>query len=325
MKNNLKITANRAVIPLLFTPLLQWLLLVSLFFTATLNAKNTAAIDQQSLRFGRLLETAQHQALQVAIVRYAPREGGNYYVDLVGAVHIGDAAYYQKLNQRFKQYDVVLFEAVTEDASELTATAEELQAVDSAARYKANSNPALSILGSLQLGMKDMLGLSFQMDEVDYTAKNFVHADMSPTEMSNSMSQRGESVLGMIFKAWRAGLQQSLNPNQQVSEFDLIRAFFAKDRTRQLKLLFAKELSNLDQSTAMLEGKEGSTIISERNKKALQVLQTEMLNGHRSYAIFYGAAHLKDMGQRLIDDFDMVPVAVEWLDAWDLDAQPLSD
>ena len=35
-------------------------------------------------------------------------------VDLVGAVHVGDKAYYQELNKLFKNYDAVLFELVAE-------------------------------------------------------------------------------------------------------------------------------------------------------------------------------------------------------------------
>lgn len=300
------------------------LLLFAVCLITTLNAKNATPLDQQQLQFGRLLETEQHHALQVPIIRYAPKAGGDYYVDLIGAIHVGDAAYYQNLNQRFKNYDVVLFEMVTENADFLTEAGVPQTKTTSADRQP-NRNIGLSTVSMLQVGMKNMLGLSFQMDEINYTAKNFVHADMTPAEMSNSMKQKGESVLGTVFQLWRAGMRQSLGKSKPVSDFDLIKAFFAKDRPHQLKLLFAKEMSNFDQITTLMEGKEGSTIISERNKKALRVLKTEMLNNHHSYAIFYGAAHLKDMGQRLIDDFDMVPIAIEWLDAWDLNLQPAAN
>ena len=47
-------------------------------------------------------------AMQTAIVRYTGRHaptGAQVAVDLIGAVHVGDAAYYEALNQRFTKYD----------------------------------------------------------------------------------------------------------------------------------------------------------------------------------------------------------------------------
>ena len=51
--------------------------------------------------------------MQTATVRYQTVLGGaGLTVDLIGAVHIGDTAYYSQLNEQFKQYDVVLYELV---------------------------------------------------------------------------------------------------------------------------------------------------------------------------------------------------------------------
>ena len=96
-------------------------------------------------------------------------------------------------------------------------------------------------------------------------------------------------------------------------------AMVSSDRQNALKTLIAKELANSDGVMQALEGPEGSSIIAERNKKALQVLKQEMQNSKRkSFAIFYGAAHLSDFHQRLVGDFDMVPVSTRWVDAWKL-------
>ena len=35
-------------------------------------------------------------------------------------------------------------------------------------------------------------------------------------------------------------------------------------------------------------------------------------------AIFYGAGHLAEMHDQMDERFDMRPVSVEWLEAWDL-------
>ncbi len=67
-----------------------------------------------------------------------------------------------------------------------------------------------------------------------------------------------------------------------------------------------------------VEGKKGSTLVAERNKKALQVLRREIDAGKKKLAIFYGAAHMPDMSKRLMSEFDLVPASTVWLDAWKL-------
>jgi len=42
-------------------------------------------------------------------------------------------------------------------------------------------------------------------------------------------------------------------------------------------------------------GPGGSTIVSERNKRALAVLKNQIKKGKRHLAIYYGVAHMPDM------------------------------
>jgi hypothetical protein len=69
---------------------------------------------------------------------------------------------------------------------------------------------------------------------------------------------------------------------------------------------------------AIFEGADGSTIITERNKKCFAVLQKEIDKGHKRIGVFYGAGHLPDMQQRLADDFGLKRAGETWLVAWDL-------
>jgi len=41
--------------------------------------------------------------------------------------------------------------------------------------------------------MKNMLGLDSQLEQVDYSKKNFVHADLSPAKMKEAMKERGDT------------------------------------------------------------------------------------------------------------------------------------
>jgi hypothetical protein len=98
----------------------------------------------------------------------------------------------------------------------------------------------------------------------------------------------------------------------------LLMALFAKDRELRLKRILAEQFQDLEGSIAALEGPNGSTIISERNKRALEVLQKQIKAGKRRIGIFYGAGHLPGMERRLIDDFGLERAGVEWVEAWNL-------
>ena len=274
----------------------------SAVFANQATAFQSAIVEPEFIQF---VDEPNNKALQVSIVRYQPRVGGDQYVDLVGAVHVGDKQYYQDLNELFKNYDAVLYELVAPEGTYIPKGG--IQSEEK------------SIISNIQLGMKDVLGLTFQMEEVDYTPKHFVHADFSPAEFKASMDVKGESIFSMIFKVWRASFTQQLTGQASSSNLDLIMALMSADRQNALKTLMARELANSDGVMQALEGAEGSSIIAERNKKALQVLKQAMQNNQqKSFAIFYGAAHLSDFHQRLVSDFDMVQVTTRWVDAWKL-------
>lgn len=257
-------------------------------------------MTNETPEFIQWVDSPEHKALQVSVMRYQPRTGGDFYVDLVGAVHVGDKQYYQNLNAMFKDYDVVLYELVAPEGTKIPKGGVESK----------------SLLSNIQVGMKNVLGLTFQMEEVDYTPKNFVHADFTPEEFSQSMKDKGESFFSMFFNLWRASVSQQLTGQSSSNDFDLLMALISSDRENALKEIMAQELVNSDGVLSALEGPEGSTLVAARNQKALKVLREQMMNKHQSYAIFYGAAHLPDFHERLVRDFDMVPVSEKWLDAW---------
>ncbi|MCA9218600.1 MAG: hypothetical protein KDB27_36275, partial [Planctomycetales bacterium] len=175
-------------------------------------------------------------------------------------------------------------------------------------------------VGQMQQGMKSMLELEFQLEQIDYHAKNFVHADMSPEEFAKSMNDRNESFLQIMFRMMgQASAQQSKGDGP--SDFDLLFALFSKDRARRLKQAMAVQFEDIEGQMNALQGPEGSTLITERNKKALEVLQKQIADGKKSIGIFYGAGHLPDMSERLIEDFKLTPVNEEWLEAWDMSSK----
>lgn len=249
--------------------------------------------------------------LQTAIATYEGTPAGSrapVRVDLVGAVHVGDLSYYRSLNKRFPQYDAVLYELVAPEGT----------VVERGSSVRSN-NP----LGAMQNGMKSMLDLEHQLEHVDYTQPNFVHADMSPTQLFDSMEQRDEGFLKMYFRMLGQGIAEQTKSaaKGQSADAELFKALFStEDRPRKLKMAMAGQLTELEGLLTGFGGEQGSTLIQERNRVALEVLRKEIDAGKRSFAVFYGAGHLADMDERLRRDFGLRQSSKEWLTAWDLRA-----
>jgi hypothetical protein len=247
-------------------------------------------------------------ALQTAIGRYEgtpPGASGPVRVDLVGAIHVGDRAYYRDLNKRFEGYDAVLYELVAPEGT----------VIPKGGRV-GSDNP----LGAMQNGMKGLLDLEHQLEIVDYTRPNFVHADMTPEELFSSMEARDEGFLKLYFRMVGQGIaeQTKAASKGESAEFDLMKAMFSEDRPRKMKVALAGQLTQLEGLLTSFGGEKGTTLIHERNRTALDVLEKEIAAGKKSVAIFYGAGHLTDMDKHLRERFGLRQTGKEWVTAWDL-------
>jgi len=251
-------------------------------------------------------------ALEVAVVRYVPSRLANLpsaeadeYVDLVGAVHIGDVEYYEELNELFHQYDALLYELVAPEGT-----------VVERGRGTSNYHP----VGAVQNSMKATLELEHQLEKIDYKRPNFVHADMTPEQFRASMEERDESFLQLFARMMgQAMAEQSQQAAQgQSTDLDILTALFSQDRPRRLKIALAKQFESMESMLSAISGPEGSTLITERNNRALEVLREQQAAGKQKLGIFYGAGHLPHMHEKLQEDFQLQPVSVKWLSAWDL-------
>jgi hypothetical protein len=171
--------------------------------------------------------------------------------------------------------------------------------------------------------MTQLLGLEFQLDRIDYAAPNFVHADLSPQEFSAAMAKRGETWWTMFSRLMREGMTRAeadggAGPDVGIGEmFGLI---FGPAAERQLKLrrIMAEQFTDMEMLSAAFGGEEGSTLITDRNTAALEVLRRRISGGDRRIAIFYGAGHMEDFDRRMQADFDLQPRDTTWVEAWDL-------
>jgi hypothetical protein len=254
----------------------------------------------------------QPTALQTATVRFVPASGqGDLIVDLVGVVHVADRDYYDRLNRQLDEYDVVLFELVAPPGTRIPKGGK-----------RDSDNPVAMI----QRLMKSVLNLELQTEQIDYTRKHFVHADLSPEQMADAIKERGDDAITIALSVAADMLRQknlqernaSKNPPLTMPDLDLGDMLLDPEGPAKLKRILAQQMAQLEDPTAGLGQTLNTILIADRNKAALKVFQKEFANGKKKIAIFYGAGHMPDLEKRLTDDFSLKRTKEEWLTAWDL-------
>ncbi|MDH3275754.1 MAG: hypothetical protein OEM64_15180 [Gammaproteobacteria bacterium] len=272
----------------------------------------TAIFADTSTEFVRIAEDDQNRAtaLQIAVVTYVPRdERPGLRVDLVGAIHIGDPAYYKQLNDLFEAYDVLLYELVAPADAMVTQRV---------AKRK-------GLLSTTQLGLTRLLDLSFQLDEINYDRENFVHADLSPSELKQSMEDRGESLYVYFWRLFYASVDNYAKDPLGLNDMQKISSVLSAGQDDSLKTLIAYEMTDMGQLQDVLGEDSGSAVIGARNERAIDVLQREIAAGAKRIGIFYGVAHMPDLEERLMDQVGLVYEDTTWVDAWQLGSAPATD
>lgn len=292
--------------------------------------------------------------LQTAVVSYRKRFPWSLLqpflqVDLVSTIHIGDKDYFETLQKELEPYDCVLYEMVAsreslENRRSLTATK----------RIKGSRSRGFNILGCIQRQMARVLMLDFQLDCLDYQAENWYHADLDYETFKLLQTEKGESFFtfarDMTLKSTKAMVQhisipEDLDPwrskllwasrvlpmplvglliigsvcdsGSQASEYPELEALSRLDFGAAMKVFLAKRLtSEFTQVTTDVE--EGSVIIGERNRAAVEALRRAIDEGNNKIAILYGGGHMPDLGRRLREEFDLVPSRVQWVTAWSI-------
>jgi hypothetical protein len=266
----------------------------------------------EKLTFMRVRRGAHEQpvALEIATGHYVSAEGKPVTVDLIGAIHIGDTDYYQRLNQRFRNYDTVLFELVMPEG----------QSLKGIGTHKSN-HP----VGMLQQSLPGVLDLDYQLKAIDYTAKNFKHADLSPDQMAEAIRKRGDNGASIGIKVFFDILKQAnqaadarSKKGGDFSELQLLSALFDPNRPLALKKMFAEQMDLMGGFGTGLGSTLDTILVQDRNTAAMKVLRKEIDKGTRKIAIFYGAAHMPDFDRRLAEELKLKRESMSWDSAWDL-------
>lgn len=263
-------------------------------------------------------------ALETSVIHFADSKTyPDATVDLIGAIHLGESEYYQQLNELFKTYDVLLYEAVMPEeavkrdlrpgggsGSRRRGIADEQQWTE--------AKVGLAAISVLQLGMKDALGMEFQLAGVDYTADNFVHADMTSEEFEACMARRGESFSKMFMKEMGKSVANQQENNPLAINLDVMLSMLASDRLYRVRRIAAVQLAKASDGDAFAGFDGTSTIITERNKKCLDVMHQQLKTGEKKIGIFYGAGHFSDMEKRIVAEYGFERKSEDWLIAWHL-------
>ena len=241
------------------------------------------------------------RALQVAIAHYEPLDPERAYaVDLVSAIHIGDPSYYDELDDRFVDYDALLYELVAPRGMVVTPDSEKTGFVT----------------GAQQL-LTRALDLSFQLDEIDYTQPNFVHADLSGPELRARMAERDESLYTYLWRIFYAAIREYAKDPLGMRDWQMLASSVTTDGEISLKAMLAYEIAN-NQSLEQVFGDDAdSAIIGARNERAIEVLREELDAGSTRIGIFYGVGHMPDFDEKL-RAIGLERTGTTWIDAWQL-------
>ena len=276
-------------------------------------------VEPKGSSFLRLKKNAAGEvtAMQTSITRFAAKMNGEpVIVDLIGAVHIGDQRYYEQLNDEFENYDVVLYELVAPPEKRIPTQA---------LREQNSKNLLTTIRKIAQI----LFEFEMQLDGVDYTADNFVHADLSPQELIQTIKARGDNAVSLFLSLMSDMIRQKNLRDQQLAfakepeakapQIDLLAVVQDPNGPAKVKQILAQQLvSSVTQTTAP-NSTMNQILVVDRNKAALKVMIQQLRKGHRKIGIFYGAAHMPDFEQRLLR-MKMKKSDERWLTAWNLRA-----
>jgi hypothetical protein len=279
--------------------------------TAEAKKKPVEAKAAEPLKFIRVVRDSHDRpiALETAVGHYVSTAAGKpFSVDLIGCIHVADKKYYEALNEQFTRYGAVLFELVMPEGASLEKLGQ-----------RESNHPVARV----QQSLPKILDLEYQLKLIDYTAKNFVHADLSPDEMAKAIKSRGDSGGSVFIKVFFDILKESSKQAEarekrgDFAEFQLLAALFDSNRPLALKRLMADQMELVESGTGL--GPTLDTIlVQDRNGAAMRILADEIKKGTRKIAIFYGAAHMPDFDRRLTQDLKLKREAMTWDRAWDM-------
>ena len=266
------------------------------------------AYAQEASRFIRFVPGASdwHGELQTSIVSFS--NSVETKLDLVSAVHLGDKGYYEQLNEEFRNKDIVLYELVAETGQRPLLNLK-----------KTGSSP----MSFLQKAMGNFLRLSFQLEQIDYSPRNFTHADLTPSQLKMAMEVKDQNLFSTFITLAAAhspnggSADASKGLDNSLDFMSLLNALTSGNHINSLKYLFGEELGKADGFRMTEEFENEIPILGERNRAVINKL-VEVISdsANQRIAIFYGAAHMPGIERSITEELGFQLESQRWLSAW---------
>lgn len=250
----------------------------------------------------------ENSQIQFAKKTYKLPSGGR--ITLLGAMHFGEAGFYESHEEIFLKASHVLYEGKGHEEAGLKFLSTEIG--------KKNE-----LLTNLCLAAAEAFGLCYQSHSIDYSGDKFIHADYTFDELVQAEAGGFDSFVAQL----KGNIEQQESLYKDI-ETDACRHCF------ELKVTQLREGSlksfceeNLTPYLLMTEEELVSVISSEglyerevtnRNKIVLEKLALILdgdINSDVHIVIYYGAAHLPCFERELSQKYLCQPESEEWFTA----------
>ncbi len=260
-------------------------------------------------------------ALEVALRRLAPVRGAGPAIWMVAVTHIATTNYYAQLQRFLDAQPLVLYEAVRTEEGRMPKHREGY---------------------SLQADLAHALGLTFQLDEIDYDRPNFRNSDLNLEQLTrilaantNAVSEPGAGEGQPAAGAVEFGaLVQAMSGEGLVGGLARLGVSVLASSTRlqaATKVALIEVLGRLPNDLTQIAGLPAGmqrllrVLVEERNEAVVRDLRAALAEkpAPKSVGVFYGAGHMADLEFRVCQALDYAPIEDRWLTAFDVNPRAL--
>lgn len=274
---------------------MQFLLTASLLASSLLGSAgaNPVPFTRMSSPDSNLvsLETSAHQLVDPA--------GKLPTIWLVSTAHIGLKSYYASIQKILDAQTVTIYEGVKRND-------------DKGSKPLAKLDP--NGLKSVYEAFSDALGLSFQLNEINYNHSNWKDVDLTWDQLV-AINKKASGGKPSEFNT----LTQVLDPTSPMAKQIVSFMETASPGVREaFKIFMIQKFSNLDAlQSGAFDPATQETILTQRNNAVLNEIATEVKTDKPtdSIAIYYGAMHLPSMESTLISKYGYQVKQIKWMTA----------
>lgn len=262
-------------------------------------------------------ESGKPVKLQCAIVTF--RNPAGQTVTLVSALHVGEKDYYSRLNRHFQDYDSVLYEMVLDIPKHVAHqnNIRQLLGRDKQEPRIDTSKGGKDTVSLLQVKLAEILALSYQLTSIDYSAKNFRHADLTLEEFEEARLKKKQGPAELLEELLSVEGETGPPEYRKIADLPLLKILTLGPDTRQRAILKTGLAAYFAESKDISNEVEGEVLIKLRDERAVEVLKARLAKKESKIAIFYGAAHMPDLARR-VKELGFVPISKSWILAWKL-------